>query len=214
MVDRISKLGKQKYQKTGVVEHVIDTLKGRWEDCVGFSIVPLRNSMDQHLFTVFEAENGLFQEARGFNMNVISKACDCGVWQDHGYPCIHAVAYFKTYKNCSFDELLGEVNAEYTYENEKLLFEKNLMTVCIDQIVCDGKTLPPISEKRKAGRPRMKRFRQRTRFSRERSIPNLRCSRCGARGHNVRTCVARESLANKGRAERSSIERIPELDLS
>jgi SWIM zinc finger len=121
MVERILIIGKQKLQKSGVVDHVIETQKGRWEHSVGLTVIPMKNSTNQCLFTVVEPRNGIYaEESRGFNMSVSAKACDCGVWQDHGYPCIHGVAYFRGYKKYTFDELLGEVNPEYTYENDKL----------------------------------------------------------------------------------------------
>jgi Transposase, Mutator family len=203
MVERIATLRVAKAQKRGVVELVLKKLKDRWENTAGFRIIPLEDG-NEHVFTVFEPPNFLFRDIRGYNMNVTNKACDCGKWQDNGFPCIHGVAYLKNYVGCSFDEVLEEVAPEHTYENEKLLFRRNFLTVCMDKVVSDGKTLPPVCHKRKAGRPKKQRHRKRSRYNEEGGTILVTCSRCGDVGHNVRTCQARESMAdNRG---------IPELD--
>jgi SWIM zinc finger len=189
MVERITIIGKRKLEKSGAVDHVSETLKGWWEHSVGFTVIPMKNSKaDLCLFTVVEQRNGLHaEESRSFNMNVRTKACDCGVWQEHGYPCIHGVAYFKGYKKYTFDDLLGEVNEEYTYKNDKMLFETNFLTVCLDKVVGDGKTLAPAAARRKAGRPKKKRFRKHSRLSQgSNTSSSVRCSCCGEQGHHLR----------------------------
>ena len=150
-------------------------------------------------------------------MNVSTRACDCGVWQEHGYPCVHAVAFFKKHRNISFDELLMEVSAEYTYESNRALFSNNFLTVCVDKVEMDTTILAPLFKKRKAGRPKKKRYRKRSRFStksNEASSTSARCSRCGIVGHNVRTCVARQANAEDEmvRAEVRQVD-IPEVSV-
>ncbi|MFM8622575.1 MAG: SWIM zinc finger family protein [Holophagaceae bacterium] len=126
-------------------------------------------------------------------MNVETKCCDCGKWQDMGYPCIHSVAYFKEYRKSTCDEMLQEVEDFYTYESEKNIFGKNFKTVCIDSLKRDGETRPPNFRKRKsAGRPRKRRLRKRIRH-----VPLLRenkCRHCGSTGHNVRTSKASKNI--------------------
>ena len=145
-------------------------------------------------FTVLEPPRGAFSvNTTGYNLNVSSQSCDCGLWQEHGYPCIHAVASFKK-NGQSFEDLLAAVNAENTYEYNVQLFKNNFLTVCINKVVPDKSILPPQFKKRKAGRTKKKRYRKRSRFSSTNpSMMTTRCSRCGLVGHNIRTCVARRA---------------------
>ena len=61
--------------------------------------------------------------------------------------------------------------------------------VIVDTIKYDGKTKPPIWAKRAAGRPKVKRHRRRSELL-DASQSRIKCSLCGARGHNHRTCSA------------------------
>ena len=98
---------------------------------------------------------------------------------------------------------------------------KNIVPVCIESIAQDGNTLPPAPSKRKStGRPKKQRIRKRSRWAHEPEKSNIVCSRCHKRGHNVRTCLAREDLVNQGdnengtRESQSEEENMRDLDLS
>ena len=63
----------------------------------------------------------------------------------------------------------------------------------MDTIAPEGETLPPYpNDKRTSGRPKKKQYRKRARTACDPEVSAITCSRCGNRGHNVRTCIARE----------------------
>lgn len=216
MVRRITKYSKEYAGKSGIVQSVVDQLSESWQKCAGMEVHPMNDEAGS-LFTVFERRVNDFEELLGFNMNVTTKACDCGLWQDQGYPCVHAVAYFRSFRKMPFFQLLDTVDCKLTYENERLLFKKNIRTVCMDTLVRDGKTLPPKFLKRKAGRPKKRRYRKRCRQMAERAGREVKCGHCGQLGHNVRTCPAVTNREKKKKAATKSknkgVKGIPELSL-
>ena len=188
MVERIGKLREAYKERTGVVDSVVKILEHSWQNCAGMSIVDLNHATGEVYAVFVRGRAGQLT----FNLSADLECCDCGLWQEHGYPCIHAVALFKRRLQFSFDQLLAKVKEEHTYENERNLFERNFRTVCMEQIAPDKTILSPLFKKRKAGRTKKKRIRKRARHSTRNSTSlNRVCSRCGVAGHNVRTCVAR-----------------------
>jgi MULE transposase domain/SWIM zinc finger len=175
MVERIAELS-QKYEgKEGVIDEVVCRLQYYWQEhCAGLVVVPMKDSA-QTLFTVFTHSGGVVDEnVAGHNMNVATRSCDCGLWQEHEYPCIHAAAYYKKHLQFNFDQVLNEVDRKYTYESEKLLFSRNFLSVCNDRIVGDKSILTPCFKQKKAGRM--------TEIRKKRGVikPDSRvgCSRC------------------------------------
>lgn len=230
MVERIAELS-QKYEgKEGVIDEVVCRLQYYWQHCAGLVVVPMNDSA-QTLFTVFTHSGGVVDEnVAGYNMNVATRSCDCGLWQEHEYPCIHAVAYYKKHLQFNFDQVLNEVDRKYTYESEKLLFSRNFLSVCDDRIVGDKSILTPCFKQKKAGRTKKKRYRQRS-LQGPSSSCKKKCGLCGQPGHNARTCGrVREKVAvapeqkeehvdkrkegkNGPGAVRDKFEHLPELDL-
>ena len=218
MVERIGELSAKYSEKHGVVAAVVDALRVGWADCAGMKVVGMDAAGAGDTFTVFEPVRGAFAvESTGYNMNVNMHACDCGMWQEHQFPCVHAIAFFKKVRKYSFEEVLAEVCDEYTYEHNHGLFKRNFLTVCMDKLEPDKTILAPLFKKRKKGRPRKRRIRKRSRFipstgvgvclSTGKKIP--RCRRCGLAGHNARTCIAREleEAELKGEAEGEGAEK-------
>jgi len=168
-------------------------------------IIPMHDEREE-VFTVLEPpRQGVCRDQTGFNLNTSLKACDCGLWQEHGYPCIHAVAVFRK-QEISFADLLATVGEEHTYEWNIQLFKENFLSVCIEKLVPDKSFLSPLFVARKLGRPKKKRYRKRSRVSTSPS-PNppaggskktaggskKKCGRCGGEGHNARTCGNRQT---------------------
>jgi hypothetical protein len=223
MVDRIAQLSLKYQQKTGVVEEVVGRLRYYWDQCAGLVVYSM-NDAEERLYTVSTQSGGRIDEhVHCYNLNAATKSCDCGLWQEHEYPCIHAVAYYKKHVGYNFDQVLNEVDRKYTYENENLLFRKNFLTVCDDKIVGDKSVLPPVFKKRKAGRTKKKRYRKRSLMfggSSSRSAGG-RCRRCGRKGHNIRTCATTAELlweedggkANEEGAEEKPFQNLNELNL-
>jgi hypothetical protein len=205
MVERIATLSEKYRNHSGVVADVESNLRDHWNGCVGMKIIPMNNEREE-VFTVLEPpRQGVCRDQTGFNLNTSLKACDCGLWQEHGYPCIHAVAVFRK-QEISFADLLATVGEEHTYEWNVQLFKDNFLTVCIEKLVPDKTVLAPLFVVRKLGRPKKKRYRKRSRVSTSPS-PNppaggskktaggskKKCGRCGGEGHNARTCGNRQT---------------------
>jgi len=104
MVERIYNLSVKYSTKEGVVDEVVSILKDYWQNCAGMSVVEVDGN--RHLFTVIVTARGLVDTTTAFNLNPTNKACDCGKWQDLGYPCIHGVTVFKKQLGYDFDRLL------------------------------------------------------------------------------------------------------------
>jgi len=141
-----------------------------------------------------------------FSLSTEMKACDCGKWQDNGYPCIHACAYYKLYAKSSFGVMLEEVDPLLTFESNQLLFTENIIPVCTQKITSDGVTYAPLFSKKKPGRQRKKRYDGTTTPKSSPSktetmeqwaetneiflskLKTKKCGYCGMLGHNKRTC--------------------------
>jgi len=104
------------------------------------------------------------------------------------------MAYFRLHRKYALTQVLSDfVDKKYYYETEREMFRVNVVPVCMDTITPDEITLPPrLSEKRTSGRPKKKRFRTRLSRASDEEDTRVRCSRCNGRGHNVRTCNARD----------------------
>ena len=112
--------------------------------------------------------------------------------------------------------LIGHVDQHYTYGMERQLLQKNIIPVCIDRIFPDGVTFPPgwdgsVVAGKPAGCPRTKRIRARSKFKLDPSKSPIVCSRCGQAGHNVRTCVLRESLATEDGRKVQAEGKVPKV---
>ena len=121
----------------------------------------------------------------------VKQWCSCGVWQDFEYPCQHFVAYFRKWRECDSMQTLQQlhVSTYYKYDSLHNLYTPIINPVVVDAISCDGITKPPVTTQRQTGRPKVKRFRRRSKLV-EPSQSRISCSYCGdKRGqHNVRTC--------------------------
>jgi SWIM zinc finger/MULE transposase domain/Ulp1 protease family, C-terminal catalytic domain len=199
MVERISDLRMQHEGQSGVVESVVGILEKRWEHTAHYKVMQLEENGG--VFSVFRDE-GEFERDDDetyvcTTLDLELRRCSCGEWQEHGIPCVHALAYLKEQQKLSFEEILSDhVEKQYTYDMEKKLLQKNIMPVCVERIFPDGCTSPP-SDAQLAKAPgclTTKRLRVRSKWANEPDKSPIICSRCGKRGHNVRTCVIRETL--------------------
>jgi len=232
MMLRIATLHEKHKGKEGAVDTVVGLLKKRWEECAAYRVLEV--GTQGCLFSVLHENSGLSTQYANtaYTIDTLNKTCGCGKWQDHGVPCVHAMAYYRLLEEVSLDYVLQNlVDQHYTYEDEINLVRTNFVPVCIEHISHDGCTLPPApSLKRTTGRPPNRRIRKRSRWAHDPEKSNVICSRCKKRGHNVRTCLAREETANsaesaasahQGGGNRTNETRrvaeqvvLPELDLS
>jgi MULE transposase domain/SWIM zinc finger len=227
MTERIALLRDMHEGKCGVVERVLGILKQRWEWTAQYRVTIIRR--DGEIFSVFRKHRGgIVSDDEGCicaNLDLERERCSCGEWQEHGIPCVHALAYFKDKEELLFEEIVQKVDKQYTYEMENELLNENIVPVCIDRLFPDRSTLPPgdALQSRPPGRPRKRRIRARSKWASEPEKSPIVCSRCGKRGHNVRTCVARENLEDEGPAadadakrnkKKKKVETIKEIALS
>ena len=210
MVLRIVSLRDEHKDKTGVVDKVASKVRTRWDCCVGFHVANLREN--GRIVTIFRHSRNMLSDPVSYNLDLVHKTCDCGEWQEHGVPCVDAMAYFRSHLKLSLKQILDEhVDRHYTYDHELLLLKNNITPVCMERVSRDGVTLPPTySNKRRTGRPKKVRLRKRSRRAHEPDKSNISCSRCHQRGHNVRTCLVREALARE--SGEVNVDNIHELD--
>jgi hypothetical protein len=213
MVKRISTFRKNLKDKTGVVENLLGKLKKKWDDCAGYEVLDV--GKEGVKFNVIRTTSS--KTVTRYTLNIVDKTCICGQWQDNGYPCIDAMAFFRLHANMTFDEVVKvHVDRLYTYEAMIDLFEETIEPVCMDSLTPDGVTLPPRpSTKRATGRPKKKRIRKRSKFSYDPEL-SIKCSNCHEKGHNVRTCPAIHGNGggNDDDEPSSFLDNLNELDLS
>ena len=213
MMRRITTLREKHKGRDGVVHSVKGLLHDRWERVIGYEVLRVTATSDE--FTIVRKRSSASESFTQYTINIATKICECGEWQEYGYPCVDAMAYLRLHRGLPFYQVLSAyVDPVYTYEAENEMLSANMIPVCIANIARDGKTLPPKPlNKRQAGRPKKKRIRKRSRWAHEPEKSNVICSRCHKRGHNIRTCVERERRAAKVAAGNSEAS-LNVLDLS
>ncbi|KAG7363059.1 MULE transposase domain containing protein [Nitzschia inconspicua] len=200
MMNRICSLREENYGREGVVDKVAEILENRWKNCSNFQVREVVKGGSQ--FDVFRPSRGASLPETNRLLYVREQTCECGKWQEHGVPCIDAVAYYRLFETQTLQYIMdNHVSEHYKYETVNELLKENIVPVSLDILDQDGVTLPPNCTKRSSGRPRKKRIRKRSRFAHDPDKSPIVCSRCKKRGHNVKTCVAREQLEKQHPAE-------------
>jgi len=123
-------------------------------------------------------------EGHKYFVNLSAKKCSCGFFFQLLRPCSHAVALIKrTSLNVS------DFVAEY-YRSDCLqaVYAPTVHAVTIEDLDLD-ETLPP-KVLCQAGCSKVTRIRNRSELENDQSP--VVCSRCGLRGHNMRTCERRQ----------------------
>ena len=214
LMKRISTLREKHKGKEGVVHSIKSLLHDRWERVIGYEVH--RSTATSEEFTIVRKRSPVSDSFTQYTIDVALKICECGEWQEYGYPCVDALAYLRLHRGLPFYQVLSAyVDPVYTYEAENEMLSRNIIPVCMATIARDGKTLPPKPlTKRQAGRPKKKRLRKRSRWSHEPEKSNVVCSRCNHRGNNIRTCVERERRAAAAARGDSSVGALNDLDLS
>jgi hypothetical protein len=195
MSKRIASLREEHKGLEGVEQTVLSLMNKRWENVIGYEVYQLTANSDE--FIISRKRLGASDSSMQYTIDVSMRTCECGEWQEYGYPCVDAMAYLRLHRQLPFYQVLtAYVDPLYTYENEANMLRGNIKPVCIATIARDGRTLPPKPlKKRQAGRPKKKRLRKRSRWAHTPERSNVICSRCHRRGHNVRTCLEREQRA-------------------
>ena len=190
MTERIASIRTALKEKEGIVPSVMSRMREYWERCAGFKVVEVK----EHEYSIVRQKTSARDTEQKFTIDTEVQSCICGEWQEHEYPCIDAMAYFRLHEKFSFNHVLSEyINKKYFYETEKDMLRVNIVPVCMDTITPDGVTLGPRpTSKRGSGRPKKKRIRKRPKWACKAEESIVRCSRCGKNGHNVRTCERRD----------------------
>ena len=200
MSTKISKRREKYKDRNGneIVAAVVKRVRGAWGDAASMEVHRIEDN--QNTFKIVDgglSRHGdndiatgppalLTGQRRTHVLKPDRHWCSCGMWQEYRYPCVHACAYFRMWKDCELEDVLqSEVDDYYSFSTLHGLYERNIVPVVMDSIIFDGKTKPPRALHQTTGRPRVKRIRRRSELAGESPVS---CSNCGERGHNRRTC--------------------------
>lgn len=121
-----------------------------------------------------------------YTVNLHDKSCTCGKWQGTTFPCVHAACIFLQGEQ-NIQEYLARYDSSFwyalQYDNVTEYSIPCTITLFESGVATDLRL--PLAIPPKSGRPR----KRRRISSLETSAARIRrCSRCGSRRHNVRTC--------------------------
>ena len=184
-----------------VVPHVAQLLKIRWDAAASMSVVELeRGCGDFKVVETYNLQDCEKEEhlprmpinaGQQQSIHIVKPElgfCSCGLWMEFLYPCRHACAVYRRWKELEFTYILQhQVHPYYTFDYIQKMYKHNIFPVCLDSIGYDGETKPPSVAGRQPGRPPVKRIRRRSEFLDPEESP-ITCSDCGQKGHNKRTC--------------------------
>ena len=133
--------------------------------------------------------------------------CSCGRWQEYRFPCRHAMAFYRHLEEKSFEEIVStKTHYYYTYGSLQKVYAHSVCPVVTEMLISDNETRPPLCEKRKSGRPQKKRLRSRSQYEDPARDSVIRCSSCGERGHNKRTCRRRAELKEEAKEDLEGVK--------
>ena len=114
-------------------------------------------------------------------VNIETRKCSCGFYQEHGVPCHHFCAAILFLRGCPRDFI--------TQEHQLVVLRQtyNGTTIPVDQNSLQNDGLKPPVETKRRGRPREKRIQS---SAEQRPRRTVTCRMCGRTGHNARTCKA------------------------
>ena len=210
MASNISKRRKQYRGKNPeeVLPWIREVLEKRWKASKAMEIIEIEEGKNEFAVTEYfnkfvEDDNNRDEDIPNrvlFDTNKktrhvlhpLATTCTCGLWQDMRIPCRHAMVYFGKWNGFDFEKILRDhVHYYFKYKSMQVLYKPNICPVVTDTVEFDGKTQPPI-EKKAAGRPKKKRFRRRSKYVDSKKSP-IKCSVCGERGHNAKTCRQKDT---------------------
>ena len=191
-----------KREDSEVVPRVAQILKAHWDAAASMAVMEIELGCGEFKVTSSEygatADDIVLSVAHGSPMQQQSihvvkpgvQWCSCGAWQDCMFPCRHACAVYRKWKEVDLNYVFTNlVDKNYAFVNVKNTFKRNVFPVSLDGIKYDGVTKPPLVASQQSGRPRTRRMRRRSEFLAAEDSPIV-CSNCGCRGHNRRSCNA------------------------
>jgi hypothetical protein len=193
--DRLFNKWKDFKDSKEVVPEVQVHMKKLFDASGNFEVIQINDSSGE--YKINRSAKDLQSIGISHCINIKQQSCTCGKWQDREYPCIDALAYFRNYKRLSFHDILEKhVSPYYSCNSLFLLWRKNICPVIISTLEHDETAQPPLSPervKRQTGRPRMKRFRNRSKYPDPKDSKVI-CKKCTKPGHNSRTCDIRKIM--------------------
>ena len=174
-----------------VVPLIRQILKSRWNAAATMTVCEIEADHSEYKISEERISNDVNNPIPSKTIHHVvfpdTKCCTCGKWQDNRYPCRHAVGYYRKWLEKDLAWILRyEVHYYYKYKSLQELYKRNIFPVIVDKIRYDNESKPP-PVRTAAGRPKMTRYRNRTKFIDSSESPIV-CSKCGDRGHNRRTC--------------------------
>jgi hypothetical protein len=199
MCNRISQLQQNIANRSGIVPTIRGILEDWWNNCASFTVTDLSVSDQTYKVTRIDTiTNGL-----GIThlLNIPTRLCTCGKWQEHDYPCVDAFSYFCIHEERTFEYIVDKyVSRWYRYECEQKMLSYTITPVVVDTLVKDGETMPPAeTDKKQPGRPKKTRIRNCFKYRSDDSP--VVCSLCNERGHNRLTCLARQEQKRRQETE-------------
>jgi hypothetical protein len=91
MMERITKLRTSLQGKHGVLQVIRGILEQRWEGCAAFLVLEVQREGD--LFTISRQTTSAMENGGRYTIDIAKKTCECGQWQEHGYPCIDSQVF-------------------------------------------------------------------------------------------------------------------------
>ncbi len=205
---RISSLHEEYNSREGVIPHFEDKLRVLYDESAAYQITRI----DDHNYSVKKYDATIREHRESQLVNILTKSCTCGIWQDTELPCLEAMVFLRKMQNKNFQQILREnVSPFYTFWSLQNLYDENVNPVVINMLEPDEVTQPPVStEKRQPGRPKNRRYRFRSIFANPFKDCPIICQKCGKRGHNKASCdihTALETAAKKKAVEKKRAEK-------
>jgi len=141
----------------------------------------------QYSDTGFEVQNPI--TLRNYIVELSNGTCTCGAFIEFQFPCQHAaIAITKAHLSPSVF-----MHKSYLLQSLQAVYCNHITPISTDELDSDELTLQPKIAK-KTGRPKVIKFRNRRMVTVDKQ---LACSRCGTKGHNVRTCERRQAQLDR-----------------
>jgi hypothetical protein len=179
----------------GIVQGHIQKL---FDVCGSFEVLTIDESMGD--FKINRSPMHVGETGISHCINVKNRTCTCGKWQDHEFPCINALAYFRNNEGKILREIVEtKVSPLYNCMTLYLLWKTNINLVIISTLENDPNVLPPTlddTQKRQPGRPVKKRFQPRSKFPNPKDS-TITCKKCNQPGQNSKTCEIRKIIEEK-----------------
>ena len=96
MMKRIATLREKHKDKEGIVHGVKGLLHDRWERVLGYEVFQLTATSDE--FTIVRKRTGASESFTQYTINVALRVCECGEWQEYGFPCVDVLAYLRLHR--------------------------------------------------------------------------------------------------------------------